>query len=145
MEKELANGMIATYLDESKKLAADRWLVKFRCRIAMPLQQWMLDDLAATDPQTSFCREQFEGHLTHEIVMERNFIDATEKAQVMADMIERLDDTMLVYLSKETFVRQLFATKLTEFRQRYAQQGWDERPAEGAEIPEPADFSACFR
>lgn len=145
MEKELANGMTATYLDESKKLAADRWLVKFRCRIAMPLQPWMLNDLAADDPQLSFCRQQFEGCLAHEVVMERNFIDVADKAQVMADMIERLEDTVLVYLSKEAFVRQLFASKLAEFRQRYAQQGWSERLAEGAEIPEPADFSACFR
>ena len=145
MEKELANGMTATYLDESKKLAADRWLVKLRCRIAIPLQGWMLDDMTGDDPQTLFCREQFDGCLAHEIVMERNFIGATDKERVMADIIERLEDTVLGYLSKEAFIRQLFTVRIAEFTQRYAQQGWIERLEENENISEPTDFSACFR
>jgi len=145
MEKELANGMTATYLDESKKIAADRWLVKLRCRTAIPLQGWMLDDMAGGDPQTLFCLEQLNGRLTHEIVMERNFIDAADKEKVMADIIERLEDTVLGYLSKKAFVRQLFTVKIAEFTQRYAQQGRTARLEEGEDISEPADFSACFR
>jgi len=145
MEKELANGMTATYLDESKKLAADRWLVKLRCRIAMPLQGWMLEEMAGDAPQTLFCREQFAGCLAHEVAMERNFIDAADREKVMAEMIERLEDTMLGYLAKEVFVRQLFTVKLAEFTRRYAQQGWTERLEDGGDIAEPADFSACFR
>lgn len=145
MEKELANGMTATYVDESKKLAADRWLVKLRCCIATPLKGWMLDDLAGDDPQTLFCRAQFAGRLAHEIVMERNFIDAAEKDLVMDELIERLENTVLGYLERELFVRQLFAVKMKEFAELYARQGWTERLEEGGEPAEPADFSACFR
>ncbi len=145
MEKDLENGMTATYLDESKKLAADRWLVKLRCRIAMPLQGWMLDEMAGDDPLAFFCREQFAGCLAHEIVMERNFISASEREKVMTEIIEHLDDTMLAYLSKEAFVRQLFNVKIAEFTQRYAQLGWTERVEESGDISEPADFAACFR
>jgi hypothetical protein len=145
MENKLANGMTVTYLDESKGLAADRWLVKLRCRIAMPLQDWMLSDMARDDPQALFCREQFAGHLVHEIVQERNFIDVTDKERVLTEIREHLDDSVRSYLSKGVFVRQLFKVKLAEFIQLYTQQGWTGRLEEGVEIEDPTDFSACFR
>lgn len=145
MEKELPNGLTATYLDESKKLAGDRWLVKFRCRVAMPLQGWMEDDLAGDDPQTVFCRAQFAHGLVYELVQERNFIDATVRETVLAELIAGLDQTLLAYLAKEAFVRQLFAVKRAEFAQAYVRQGWTESEGEGQDVPEPDDFSACFR
>ncbi len=146
MEKELPNGMTITYVDESKKLAADRWLVKLRCRIAIPLQGWMLEALAGDDPETVYCLEQLGGRLLHEMVMERNFIDGTEKDRLKEEMIERLEDAVLGYLSKEAFVRQLFTVKLAEVREEYVRQGWNRPvPDAGDDTPEPDDFSACFR
>lgn len=146
MERELANGIRVTYLDESKKLAADRWLVKIRCRLTIPLQGWMSEALAGDDPQTVFCRQELDGQLLHEMVLERNFIDESEKGGLQEEMIERLEESVLGYLSREAFVRQLFTAKLTEVKERYARQGWSKvSPDEGDETPEPDDFSACFR
>lgn len=145
IEKELANGAMVTYLDESKKLAADRWLVKLRCRVAIPLQAWMSDALSGEDPQTVFCREHLGGQLVHEIVVERNFIDETEKERLKAEMTERLEDATLEYLSREVFVRQLFTVKLAEAKDHYARQGWKPLAEDGDSTPEPDDFSACFR
>ena len=145
MEKELANGMTLTYLDESKKLAADRWLVKLRCQVTIPLQAWMTEAMAGDDPQVVFCREQLGGQLAHEIVMERNFIDEKDKDSLRTELIERLEEAVLRYLSKEAFVRQLFTIKLAEGAQLYVQQGWTQRVEEGEDPPGPADFSACFR
>ena len=145
MEKELANGMMVTYLDESKKLAADRWLVKLRCRVAIPLQDWMLDALSGDDAQTVFCRQHFAGQLVHEAVVERNFIDKAEKERLQQEMIERLEDATLEYFSRETFVRQLFTVKLAEAKEHYARQGWKPLADDGDNTPEPDDFSACFR
>ncbi len=145
MEKELTNGMTISCHDESKKLAADRWLVKLRYRAAIPLQEWMREALAGDDPQTVFCREQLGGQLVHEIVMERNFIDEADREGVLAEIIEHLESTVLGYLSKEAFVRQLFTIKLAEGAQVYAQQGWPQRVEEGEDPPGPADFSDCFR
>ncbi|MDD5759455.1 MAG: hypothetical protein PHI06_10270 [Desulfobulbaceae bacterium] len=145
MERKLANGMTVTYHDESKILAADRCLVKSRCRVAIPLLDWMQADLAGDDPQTCFCREQFDGVLVHEIVQERNFIDVAEKEMVMAEIIAQLEKSVLEYLSKDAFVRRLFVVKKAEFLQSFVQQGWTARPEDGEEVAEPADFSACFR
>lgn len=145
MGKKLANGMTVTYHDESKILAADRCLVKSRCRVEIPLQDWMLADLAGDDPQTCFCREQFDGGLVHEIVQERNFIDVAEKEIVMAAIIAQLEKSILEYLSKEAFIRRLFVVKKAEFVQHYTQQAMTARLEDEEDVAEPADFSACFR
>lgn len=143
--QKLANGVTVTYLDESKIMAGDRCLVRSRCRITIPLQGWMLETLAGDDPQTRFCREQFDGTLVHEIVQERIFIDAADKEKVMAEIIAQLENSVLRYLSKEAFVRRLFAVKNAECIQRYALQRWADGQGDGEEVAEPDDFSACFR
>jgi hypothetical protein len=144
MEKELANGMSLDYLDESKKLAGDRWLVKLRLRLSMPLQDWMQDLLKGEDLQTTYCREALGDRLVHEVIRERNFIDEGDKEALLSEMVHSFEENIADYLQKETFVRQLFALKLTQLTEQFAQQARDVR-AEEEDTPEPADFSACFR
>lgn len=143
--KELANGVTITYVDESKKIAADRWLVKLRCRATVPLQGWMWDAMVGEDPRTVFCRERLAEGLLHEVVMERNFIDQSERERLITEMIATFEESVLGYIARETFVGQLFTRKLHEATEEY---GWSrpEMVAEEVEDPPgPADFSACFR
>jgi hypothetical protein len=143
--KELANGVTITYVDESKKLAADRWLVKLRCRATIPLQGWMWNSMLGEDPRTIFCRERLAGGLAHEIVMERNFIDKTERERLLAEMVCTLEETVLGYIGREAFVRQLFTRKLAESTLHFDQQRPEFLVDDVEEPPGPADFSACFR
>lgn len=145
MEKKLVNGVTISYLDESRKLAGDRWLVKLRCQATIPLQEWMRKALEGTDPQLVFCREQFGEYVTHEVVRERYFIAEGDKDQLFSELVQGLEDTVLEYLAREAFVRQLFAVRLAEFAERHGQQGWDTPVNEEEDDPGPADFSACFR
>lgn len=147
IEKELANGMRVDYLDESKKLAGDRWLVRLRFRGFIPLQGWMKASLVGDDPQTVFCREEFGDRLVHEVIRERNFIDEGEKDALLSEMVQAFEQDIAGYLEKETFARQLFTLKLGQTTERYLRQ---ERIAplmsnEEDDAPGPADFSACFR
>ena len=143
--KELANGVTITYVNESKRLAGDRWLVKLRCRATIALQGWMRDALVGEEPLTVFCRECLAEGLIHEMVMERNFIDQTENERLLTEMISELDKSVLGYMARETFVRQLFTRKLAEATEAFACQR-PEMPVEDSEDPPgPADFSACFR
>jgi len=144
-QRELANGVTITYFDQSKKIAGDRYLVKVRCLASIPLQGWMVDALAASDPQTEFCRERLAGNLTHEIVMERNFIDETEREKLLSGMISSLEEAVLGYLSKESFVRQLFARKVSELVEQYGEAERVKFLEDEEEPPGVADFSACFR
>ena len=145
MEKALANGVTLIYLDESKKLAGDRWLVKLRCRVSTPLQGWMREAVSGSDPQTQFCRERLGETLVHETVMERNFIDQKAREGVFAEMVRSVEETMLSYVSAEGFVRQLFAKRLAEVTAHYPPQGQTPILDEEEDPPGPADFSACFR
>ena len=143
-EKELANGMRLEYLDESKKLAGDRWLVKLRLRLSIPLQDWMEDALGGDDPQSLFCREEFGDRLVHELFRERNFIDAGDKEALLSEMVHGFAEDMAGYLGKETFIRQLFTLKLAQATERYLLKDRDETVSEDDDDPGPADFSACF-
>jgi len=145
MERKLANGMTVSYRDQSKKLAGDRWLVRCRCRVSLPLSGWMDQELSGDDPQTVFCREQFGGALAHEMVMERTFIDAADRETVLAELMRSFEENLEGYLARDTFVRQLFAVQRQEFAQRYAEQGWGKEEEGGEPPPEPDDFAACFR
>lgn len=145
MEKTLVNGVTLIFLDESKRVAGDRWLVKLRCRVSTPLHGWMREALAGSDPQTLFCRERLGECLCHETVMERNFIDEAEREGVFAEMVRSLEETMLSYFSAEGFGRQLFAKRLAEATQDFSLQGQTPILVEDEDPPGPADFSACFR
>lgn len=145
VQKELANGVTITYLDESKKVAADRWLVKLRCRVSTSRQGWMGEALAGNDPQSVFCREGLGEQLVHETVMERNFIDEKEREGVLATMVTSLEETMGRYVATEGFVRQLFAKRLAELGEQFRQPRAVAPPDEADDPPGPADFSACFR
>lgn len=148
MDKKLANGLAIRYQDESKKLAADRWLIKLRCQAFIPVQDWMREALAGDDPCTAFCRRELGKHLAYEVVLERNFIDECEGERVRQELVGAFESSVLSYLEKEVFVRQLFATHRVALEERYARLAWSEAGSvveEGDETPGPADFSACFR
>ncbi len=120
-------------------------MVKLRCRATIALQGWMRDALVGEEPLTVFCRKCLAEGLIHEMVMERNFIDQTENERLLTEMISELDKSVLGYMARETFVRQLFTRKLAEATEAFACQR-PEMPVEDSEDPPgPADFSACFR
>lgn len=146
MEKTLANGVTIAYLDESKKVAGDRWLVKLRCRVSAPLQGWMVEAVSGSDLQAAFCRQRLGAGLRHETVLERNFIDAGARERVLAEMIDGLEETLLGYLATEGFARQLYRKQLAEATEHFRRQAVPPVPqAEVDDPPGPADFSACFR
>ena len=146
-ERTLANGVTIRYLNESKKLAGDRWLVKLRCHATIPIQEWMREAMAGPGPENRFCRDHIlsAGVLHHDIVRERNFIDAKEREGLFTELLDSLETTTLGYLASEPFVRQLFAKKHAEAKQLFTQQGHADHQVDDDDPPGPADFSDCFR
>lgn len=145
-KEQLTNGITITYLDESKKIAGDRWLVKIRCQASIPLQGWMREALSKEDAQTAFCREQFNGQLLYETISERNFIDDEDKTKVLLQLRNCFEDNALCYLAKEVFVRQLFVVRQAECVKQYVLQlNTSSLPEVGEDDHGPADFSSCFQ
>ncbi|MDA8159663.1 MAG: hypothetical protein M0T76_02930 [Desulfobacteraceae bacterium] len=145
-DQKLENGVTISYQDESKQLAGDRWLVRLRCRLLIPLREWMTSAVAGEDPESAFCRHKLGERLSHELVRERNFIDQEERHRVLEQLASDLEHDLLAYLATDAFVRQLFATRLTELKDDFRRSAWQgPAPAEEDDPPGPADFSACFR
>jgi len=140
----LANGAEVVCLDLSKKLAGDRWLVKMRCVLRVPLTGWMEAELAGGGPRGEFLRRELAGGLEFEQLYERNFVDEKERRRVMAGFLERVEANAAGYLGAEAFVRKLFFRRVDALGERWRRLAAAPPPAAVDEDDGPADFSACF-
>lgn len=145
LTRKLPNGIRVTFYDMSKRLAADRWLVKVRCEAVLalaPEDYGIIDDLELLDA----LKQKFAGGVTHTIVRERNFIDEREKDAICQELLSQLEENAFVYLGGERFPASLLEKKIGDFRKEFELER--KRSAVAGAVDEddgPADFSACFR
>lgn len=146
-EQKLAGGMVVTIHDESRRLAADRWLVKIRCEVTLPLPAECLCDLAEEDiGLKAAVLSKLGDSLSFLVVRERNFIDAQEKAAVVAGMVASVRENMVGYLANPHFPARLFARRYRELREScLVERHYHGLAAAHDEDGGPADFSAIFR
>ncbi len=139
----LPNGITLTYIDESKKIAGDRWQVKIRCVASLPLNEAMRAALRELSPEEQeFIHNELTDGLRYEQLWERQFVDKDVKEQVMAKELER-SEKLFPYLGQADFIEKLFNQRLSELRQAFKQRPISSDTA--STIPEPDDFSACFK
>lgn len=145
LEKNLTNGMRVTFFDESKKVAADRWLVRIRCEAVLLPADEMFPNDAEAELRREFM-EKYGAGVRHVIIKERNFIDERDRDAVRDDLLRQLLDNAFAYLGGARFPGSLLEKKFTDFRQerelarRMSELTGDEEDEDG-----PADFSFCFR
>ncbi len=147
-QRKLTNGSVLTVYDLSRNIAAaDRWLVKIRCEISIPVRE---DFFAAQEEQDlelqSEVRAQMGDALVFVSEQERNFIDASDKDQVLQKHVEQMLAVMLLYLENPKFPENFFNKRYAELTEscRTAMQYRQQRVSDDDDV-EPADFSACFR
>jgi len=141
-EKKMSNGVVLTYVDESREITGDRWLVRLCCSASFPLQVWMEDEINLCGAEKEFVLEQLGRTLRHEFAWECQFVDHSEKDEKMAELIERMDD-ISAYLSSNDFATKLFNKRITELKTAYAQRKHVKENCGPCE--EPKDFSDCFK
>ncbi|MBU4264123.1 MAG: hypothetical protein KKC76_19905 [Proteobacteria bacterium] len=141
----LANSIKVTFYDLSKKIAADRWLIKVKCEVALPVQDEQFDAIADAE-LASAMKQDCANTVIHNLFRERNFIDEKDKDGVLQELFNQLDENVRTYMGRELFPRKLFEKKVEEFRLKYQMQKEMERSATTDDEDDgPADFSACFR
>ena len=145
-EKKFPNGIKVGFYDLSRKVAADRWLVKVRCEASLELG----DDAFQSVEDENLVDElkrKFDGEITHVICKERNFIDEKEKDAVLSELLTQLQENVCAYLGGERFPQRLLQKKIADFQTEFElARRLAPVPAEPDEDDEgPADFSACFR
>lgn len=108
---ELKNGLTLEFLDRSRKIAGDRWLVSFAARVEIEVSP---DALAGEDVPQDTLRNI--SRLTGKTVCyryknERNFVPGEEKDAAFKELKERFLDTNLRYLSSPGFPIKLILNK----------------------------------
>ena len=146
-QQEIADGILVTIHDHSKRVAADRWLVKIRCEATVPLPAACVDDLVEEDAGLkAMVLARLGDRLTFAVVKERNFIDAREKEAVLAGLVANVRENVLGYLVSPQFPARLFAGRYAELRQGcVVERHYQGLSARDEEDEGPADFSDLFR
>ena len=144
----LPNGITVTFYDLSRKVAADRWLVKVKCEADFEVGEQLFASLNDAKLAVAL-QEDGANRMRHQLFRERNFIDAREKDAVLHDLFTKLHENAITYMGSELFLRRLFEKKVEAFKLENRIQEEIRRQAALAEGEDdddgPADFSACFK
>lgn len=144
LSKTLSNGIEVTYYDLSKKMAADRWLVKIKCDLLLIIDDALFDKISDKELRSGMV-EKYRDGMVYSVTKERTFIDETEKENVFDQLLRQLDENAIFYVQSKKFPQKLFASKLEEFVKEFQvkkQMGMLHELEEDDDGP--ADFSACF-
>jgi hypothetical protein len=142
----LPNGITVTFYDLSRKVAADRWLVKVKCEADFEAGEQLFASLNDAKLAVAL-QEDGANRMRHQLFRERNFIDAREKDAVLHDLFTKLHENAISYMGSELFLRRLFEKKVEAFKLENRIQEEIRRQTALAEDDDdgPADFSACFK
>lgn len=144
-EKKLGNGLSFTITEQSRVIAADRWYVKVTGTISLALTAEAFAEMAADAPEISArVRERLGELVEHQLIRDRNFVDAASKNAVVEELVGQLLETVGAYLEADAFPARLLARKYREALEICRiEMGREDASSGGAE--EPVDFSHCFR
>lgn len=145
LEKKLGNGVTLTITEQSRVIAADRWYVKVIGVVSLVLTDAAYAEINEEDSaMLAIVRRRLGDTLEHQLIRDRNFVDAAVKDEVVKELVTQLLETVGAYLEVASFPARLLASKYREAREICRiERGRDE--AAGTSAEEPVDFSHCFR
>ncbi|NTV13429.1 MAG: hypothetical protein HGA96_05800 [Desulfobulbaceae bacterium] len=144
-EKNLGNGLSFTLADQSRPIAADRWYVKVVGVISLIPSEADWDGIAETNPALlARVRRHLGTALAHQLVKDRNFVDAAVKEEVVQEQVAQLLATIGGYLEVEAFPARFLARKYQEARE-ICRLAMVQEEAVRHTLAEPVDFSHCFK
>ena len=145
VEKTLGNGVSFTITEQSRPIAADRWYAKVVGVISLPLTDAVWVGITEADSALlARVRCHLGETLEHQLVKDRNFVDAAAKDEVVGELVKQLLETIGAYLAVEAFPARFLAKKYREAREICRIAMVREAVISNA-VEEPADFSHCFR
>ena len=116
---KLDNGMELTVYDRSKIMAGDRWLVELLCEAYIPITEKFWQRVPAGDAgHLPAVRKMLGEKLVFASTRKHNFVDIKDREQVLEEMVRRLYDSTLEYLSRPNFPLRLFQKQYSECRRK---------------------------
>lgn len=149
-KRRLENGMDLNYYDMSRKVAGDRWLVGLKCEVPFPVLHSYYNRYQNIGPELL---EELKSILAESILFstskERFFVPEEDKENVLNELVEQLDCTVISYLNNPKFPEKIFMQKIEEtmekLRTEKAMNSLTNQNSQKEEDEGPADFSFCFK
>lgn len=149
-KRHLANDTFFTVCSLSKRMTADRWLLRIACEAKFPLPEEFFTKVPDDDPKIKAeVRKRMGETLKFTMIRERTFIDEADKAASLAGMATEAFDNVTAYLINPQFPFRLFLRRYEALKQaclierHYSEAG--QTASKLLEEDGPADFSICFK
>ena len=101
--RELDNGLLLKMIDESRQIAADRWLVRVRFSVAVPVSAHYNTVPKAQAPSLADLVDALGDTGRYETLKERNFVSADEKDAVRDAIVAAYVNDAAPYLGRPSF------------------------------------------
>jgi hypothetical protein len=115
-EETFDNGVTLRLYDASRQLAGDRWLVALTARATVPVRETPSPDVTPGD--FSSLRQALGDQIVFEQKRERYFIDASQKAAVLDQMLESFRSMTRNYVAHPQFPARFIAKSFREHQAR---------------------------
>lgn len=117
--RELPNGLLLEFWDESRKVAGDRWYVSVRAVVSVPLLEHPPQSVHSAVME--FILREVGDHLCFQLREERNFIADADMAATREELKEVFVKNSLSYLSHPDFSSRFVSRKMQEMAEK---MGW---------------------
>ncbi len=116
----LENGLTLEFHDASKPVAGDRWRVSCIASLAVPVDHADAGSLSRVGIDREDLADALDSPQVFEKVLERNFVDEKEKAQVMDGLCLSMAESLLPYVSRSEFPGRFLARQYMEHQKKVA-------------------------
>ena len=104
-------------MDESKKIAGDRWYVRVWVTINIPVEKKWFADFSLDDAQFEQITRVLGGEVVFRRKKERNFIGDDVKTQVIREICDRTLETGQAYMGSDAFAAKFILKMYADRRQ----------------------------
>ncbi|MEW6219647.1 MAG: hypothetical protein AB1634_08975 [Thermodesulfobacteriota bacterium] len=145
--RELATGVVMELIDQSRPLAGDRWQVTLTCQLRTPVPAGVWEEVVRKEPDLAACvRAAMGPELSLVVRKTRQFVAASERAAVLAELIRQVEENILGYLADPNLGVRLFRKEYARLAERCRLELARPVPADAGDDDDgPADFAHLFR
>ena len=146
-KRHLSNGVVISVFDQSRKIAGDRWYVRYLCEAAIPrsLFEDFLDNKQEGDEGlTKYIQSRLEEAVLHRFIKEKHFVAVTELDAIKDEFISQIMRTALSYLSKPVYPEKFVEKTYEKLKKKWMLEKQNTQRDISDPLDDIDDFSSCF-
>lgn len=117
---QLKNGLTLLCLDQSRKIASDRWYICVRVRITIPVEKKWFANHPVDGQKFGKIRDALGKEVVFQQKKERNFVSDDQKERIVTAICDRAVETGMKYLGRDDFAaRYILKVYADQQRSRY--------------------------